>query len=188
MALDTRMEEKKLKQGHKCASMCMCICVYVWAGVHVNPRVMWSDVWSRSPGFSVTDDEEDISSLPSRLLCVCVHLCACVYVWVFWTGQSRWWDTVLIWWHSRWQTVPPAPPFRPPGQTPASSHWPTTTLTHTMTHTNSDPPSARIYGTLNILAMVWKRTGRSKWGSKCWTNQWVCHSNKSTRQDSAFRN
>lgn len=58
----------------------VCARAYAWAGVTASRGVIWSDVWSRYPGLSVTDDEEDISSLPSRLLCVCGHLCACAHV------------------------------------------------------------------------------------------------------------
>lgn len=84
LALDVgrRNKNKDIKENVR---VCACVHLCVWAGGHPYPRVMWSDVWSWSPGLGLQckTDEENISSLPSRLLCVCVQPCAamCAYVW-----------------------------------------------------------------------------------------------------------
>lgn len=91
---------------------------------------------------------------------VCVGGC----VRVFWTRPSRWWDTILIQWHGRWQTVPPASRFglqdrAPHHLTDQSAH--THSTAHSQIHTSKSVSahSGHIYFCCGVESGGWSKSG-----------------------------
>lgn len=159
----TRKAQHSFGYGGKGQKEQECICIPGSCGQMYGHGLQ---VWVS--GSQCKADEEDISSLPSRLLCACVHPCVAVCVGgcvrVFWTRPSRWWDTILIQWHGRWQTVPPASRFglqdrAPHHLTDQSAH--THSTAHSQIHTSKSVSAhiGHIYFCCGVESGGWSKSG-----------------------------